>query len=194
MSELSAPLPAGVPVATGLTYDDLFDFPDDHLRRELIDGELYVTAPPIVPHQHAVTILTVRLFAYVEEHGGRVYPAPTGVWFAEDTHVEPDVVLLTRDHLERLERRYIRGGPDIAIEVSSPSTRRLDLINKRNLYEREGVAEFWFVDLEVPCIDVHRLRDGAYGAPETYGPGQRLTTPLLPGFELDVEEVFDAER
>ena len=65
-----------VPVASGLTYDDLWDFPqDDGLRRELIDGELYVSASPIRRHQRAVVRIAAALLAYTDEHGRYGAPA-----------------------------------------------------------------------------------------------------------------------
>ena len=178
------------PVATGLTYDDLLAFPDDHLRRELIAGELYVTPPPGTAHQHAVMVIAARLFAYAEQHGGRVLPAPTGVYFAHDTHVEPDVLFVSADHIERVEPRFVRSAPDLVVEVSSPSTRRLDLIKKRALYEREGVPENWFVDLDAEQVDVHVLREDRYGAPRSVGRGEVVTTEQAPGLEIAVDGVL----
>jgi Uma2 family endonuclease len=182
-----------VPVATGLTYEDLANFPqDDRLRRELIDGELFVSPSPIVRHQRAVARIVAALLAYVDEHGGLVLPAPMDVVFAEDSAVQPDVVYLSPDRAQELANERIIGVvPDLLVEVSSPSTRRLDLIKKRNLYEREGVAEYWFVDLEADQIDVHRLDDsGHYGQPESLGEGDTLTCLSAPGFTLSVGEAL----
>ena len=182
-----------VPTATGLDYDDLADLPqDDHLRRELIDGELYVSPAPIVRHQRAVLRIAAALLAHVDRHGGLVLPAPIDVVFAEDTAVQPDVVCLSAERAEELSAdRFIDVVPDLLVEVSSPATRRLDLIKKRNLYERERVPEYWFVDLEADQVDVHRL-DGAgrYGQPQSLGVGELLTCLAAPGFELSVAEAL----
>ncbi|MGH2729121.1 MAG: Uma2 family endonuclease, partial [Actinomycetota bacterium] len=105
---------------TGLTYDDLQAFPEDNFRRELIDGELIVTAAPGGRHQDAVLELGARLLAYVKQHGGKVYIAPRDVYFSDVTVVEPDVVFVRAEHLARDEERFIGGPPDIVVEVSSP--------------------------------------------------------------------------
>jgi Uma2 family endonuclease len=184
-----------VPVASGLTYDDLWELPqDDGLRRELIDGELYVSPSPVRRHQRAVARITSALLAHVDRHGGEVQPAPADVYFSEQTVVEPDVVFVGAARVEQLtDERYVDIPPDLVVEVSSPSTRRLDLIKKRALYEREGVAEYWFIDLEDEVVDVYQLdADGRYGAPATLVPGQALTCLAAPGLELAVDEVVHA--
>jgi len=181
------------PVATGLTYDDLASFPqDDHLRRELIDGELYVTPAPVLRHQRAVVRIASSLLAYTDVHGGEVLPAPTDVFFSQVTVVEPDVVYVSADRVQELgDDRYIDVAPDLVVEVSSPTTRRLDLIKKRNLYEREGVPEYWFVDLEADQVDVHRLDDtGHYGLPTSLAVGDTLTCLHAPGFALAVDQAL----
>jgi Uma2 family endonuclease len=180
------------PVSGRLTYDDLASFPDDHLRRELIDGELFVTPSPIARHQLAVMAL-VRAFAnHAAEYGGIVLPAPIDVVFSRSTVVEPDVVFLGPELAARLDLDgHVDVVPDLVVEVSSPSTRRLDLIKKRGLYEREGVTQFWFVDLEAEQIDVHRLDDtGHYGTPATHGGGETLSCLAAPALRLPVAEVF----
>lgn len=89
--------------------------------------------------------------------GGLALPAPMDVVFAPDTVVQPDVVYLGPETTARLANpRFIDIVPDLLVEVSSPTTRRLDLVRKRNLYERERVAEYGNVDLEADQIDVHR--------------------------------------
>ncbi len=180
-----------VPVAQGLSYDDLAGYPDDHLRRELIDGELYVTPAPALRHQRAVLAIAYALETYAREHGGEVYPAPTDVVFDPRNVVEPDVLFLAPTHAGSTEERFIDVIPDLVVEVSSPTTRRLDLIKKRNLYEARAVPEFWFVDLDEDQVDVHRLgQDGRYGMPTTLGANDALTCLAAPGLRLTVSEAL----
>jgi Uma2 family endonuclease len=142
---------------TGLTYEDLEAFPEDNFRRELIDGELIVTAAPGARHQDVVLELGSRLLAYAKEHGGKVYVAPRDVYLADDTVLEPDVVFVTADNLTRDEERFVRGAPDIVVEVSSPSTRRLELVRKLEAYQRFGVPEYWYIDVDADRVEVYRL-------------------------------------
>lgn len=182
-----------VPVASGLTYDDLACFPqDDRLRRELIDGDLYESPPPIIRHQRSVVAIMVALHRHAEVHGGLALPAPMDVVFSPDTVVVPDVVFLGPDTAARLDNpRFIDVVPDLLVEVSSPATHRLDLVKKRNLYERERVAEYWFVDLDADRVDVYRLdANGRYGLPATLGPGEDLTCLAAPGLALSVAEAL----
>lgn len=181
-----------MPVARGLTYDDLSAFPDDHLRRELIDGELYVTPSPVRRHQRSVVRIGSALLAYADEHGGEVLPAPADVVFSTSTVVQPDVVFVAPQRVGLLtDARFVDIAPDLVVEVSSPTTRRLDLVKKRALYEREGVGEYWFVDLEADQVDVHRLaRTGHYGQPTSLGPGDLLTCLAAPGLELPGSDVM----
>jgi len=177
---------------TGLTYDDLLEmFPeDDGVRRELIGGELIVAPSPSTRHQRVVVKLVVLLHAYADEHGGEVLTAPYDVKFTEVDVVEPDVLFVTQDHLDRFKERFIDSAPDVVVEVSSPSTRHLELVRKRDLYEREGVPEYWYVDLDAERVEVHRLAQGGYGSPEILIAGAVLESPLLPGLRLPVDEVL----
>ncbi|MGH3665419.1 MAG: Uma2 family endonuclease [Egibacteraceae bacterium] len=179
-----------VPATTGLVYDDLESFPDDHLRRELIGGELVVTPAPRVRHQDVVVWLTARLYAYAQERGGKVYCAPLDVYFSQRDVVEPDVLYVRPEHLDRLEERFLRGAADVVVEVSSPSTRRLELVRKRALYERFGVPEYWYVDLQAERVEVFRLAGARYERPLVLSRGEDVMSPLLPGLVLSVDEML----
>lgn len=144
------------------TDDDLATVPDDNHRREIIGGELIVTPAP--RHQDAVLLLGARFPAWTEEHGGKVSVAPLDVYFS---------------------------APHLVVEVSSPSTRRLELVRKRDLYERYGVPEYWYVDRDADRVEVSRLgEDGRYGAPRLSLRGEHLTTPVAPGLQVTVDEVL----
>jgi len=175
---------------TTYTYADLETFPDDNLRREIIDGELIVTAAPRVRHQQVVVRLVMALGRYADEHGGQVLPAPTDVFFSDTNVVEPDVLFVGANHLDKLEEKFVRSAPDLAIEVSSPSTRRLELVCKRELYERFGVPEYWYVDLDADRIEVYRLREGRLDRPELFGRGDEFACEQLPGLSISVDELL----
>jgi Uma2 family endonuclease len=76
------------------------------------------------------------------------------------------------------------------VEVSSPSTRRLELSRKKDLYERFGVPEYWCVDLEAERIEIYRLDEGRYGLPELIGRGTRIESDLVPGLSLLVDQIL----
>ena len=178
------------PRTTGLRYDDLAAFPEDNLRRELIDGELIVTAAPALRHQRVVRRLVVALDRYAEANGGEVFPSPTDVFLSETNVVEPDVIFVRAENARKLEERFVRSAPDLVVEVSSPSTRRLELIRKRDLYERFGVPEYWYVDLDADRLEVHRLEAGRYAPPTLLGRRDEAMSPQLAGFSISVDEAL----
>ena len=137
-----------------------------------------------------MAFLVLELGLYARGHGGEVFPAPTDVYFSHTNVVEPDVVFVRADHAERVERMFVRSTPDVVVEVSSPSTRRLELVRKRELYERFGVSEYWYVELDAERIEVYRLHERRYAAPALITRGERLESPLLPGFAVAVQDVL----
>lgn len=174
------------------TYADLESFPEDNLRREIIDGELIVSPSPATRHQIAVVNLVVGLSSYARTHGGQVLPAPMDVFFSNQNVVEPDVLFIAAGHLDRMETKLVRNAPDLVMEVSSPSTRKLELVRKRELYERFGVPEYWYMDLEVDRVEIYLLEDGRYPAPVIRYPGEDLQSTALPGFTIPVEQALAA--
>ena len=178
------------PRRTGVTYEVLWDFPEDNTIREVLEGELFVTAAPIWRHSAAASEIQFRLTLHAKEHGGRAVGAVTGVFLSEENFVEPDVLYLGPASLHKIERPFVRGAPDILVEVSSPSTRRRDLGVKLRVYERFSVPEYWFVDLDADVIEVRRLEGGRYPEPTVLGRGDTLTSPQLAGFEASVDELL----
>ena len=132
----------------GLVFEDLLDFPDDGFKRELIGGRLVVTPDqPTLRHQRVVGRISATILAWTDERGGEVFPG-ANVDPAVGEHMEPDVVFLGPDFAGAANERSVLAAPDLVVEVSSPSTRRYDLGDKRLWYERQGVSEYWFVDLD----------------------------------------------
>ncbi len=176
--------------AKSFTFADLQAMPDDNVIRAIVDGELYVSPPPVGRHQDAVLNIAIRLRSYAGSEGGKVYIAPYGVYYSETNFVEPDLIFIRADHLGRNTPVHMRGAPDLVIEVSSPSTRSVDLVVKRRLYETMGVPEFWFVDLEDDQVEVYKLTEGSFGEPSIKVAGEMLEPAGLPGLTVAVSEAL----
>ena len=190
-------MPDAVRATARLTYDDLVAmFPDeDGVRRELIDGELFVTPSPLVRHQRLVWRLTLSIGSHLEAHPeqGEAFGSPLDVVMTPNDVVEPDLLVILRDQLDILTATHIHGAPGIVIEILSPSTRTRDLTIKRQLFDREGVREYWIVDPDRNSVAVYRRgADGSFPLAITLEAknAERLTTPLLPGWELQLERLF----
>jgi Uma2 family endonuclease len=179
-----------------LTYQDLLRLPDDLLRHELIDGEHYVSPAPAVKHQDIVLNLVHILLTFVRAHRlGKVMVGPVDVLFTEHDVVEPDVLFVAAAHGDRVRERYVAGAPDLVVEVLSPSSRGFDRIKKRRLYEAHGVPEYWIVDPVAEALEVYRAASPggrlARCASLSRAAGDTLETPLLPGLQILLREVFE---
>jgi Uma2 family endonuclease len=178
-----------------LTYDDFVLFPDDGQRHELIDGEHYVTPSPARKHQAIVWNLTLLIGTYLRAYPvGRAFSAPFDVVFSEFDVVEPDLLFISSARQnEVLTAKHVRGAPDLVVEIGSPATRKRDETIKRRLYERFGVSEYWVIDPELDSIHVYRRSDVSYTrvAELTLEQQDLLTTPLLPGLDLPLTDIFE---
>src|SRR5215203_3275073 len=110
-----------------LLADDIWNTPDDENRYEVIDGELYVTPPSCLAHQHVVSELLTILRTFASDHGfGEVYVAPLGVVLERTSGVQPDIVLISPRRAEISSDRGLEDAPDLAVEVLSASTASRD--------------------------------------------------------------------
>jgi Uma2 family endonuclease len=175
-----------------LTYADLDETPDDGRRYEIIGGRLVVTASPILKHQKLSLRLTDLLYELEKAGLGEVFEAPTDVELGPNDIVVPDLVFVTAARLGILGRQKIEGAPDILIEILSPSTSGRDEGEKRDLYARSGVREYWLVDPEQNTVRALTLVDGAY---EPIPPSGNIVRSIaVPEFRVDVDALFAGLR
>lgn len=146
------------PPVAPLTRADLDRMPDDGRRHELIDGVLVVTPGPKFAHQDIVASLLVKLRLACPPELCAL-PAPFDVVLAADTVVQPDILVARRDDFAEGD---LPGPLLLAVEVLSPSTRRIDVMLKFSRYEAAGCAAYWVVDPDTPSLIAWKLQDGAY--------------------------------
>ena len=178
---------------TRLTYDDFLLFPDDGLRHEIIDGEHYVTPSPNTRHQVLVGRLHLEIGVYLRAHPGlgEVFLSPFDVVFTKWDVVEPDLLFVAADQKGIITDKNVQGAPALVVEIASPGTRRRDEQIKRQLFDRGGVREYWIVDPDMQVVRVFRRQpDGALAAIVEFAHETVLTTPLLPGLEIRIDQLF----
>ncbi len=176
-----------------LTVADLDACPDDNNRYELIEGELFVSRAPGLPHQLVLHNLQVELALYLRANPiGILVPGP-GAVFSDYDAVIPDIVFIRRERWGRVtSEQKVTGAPDIVVEIISPGaeSRRRDLQVKRQLYSKYGVKEYWIVDREDRSVLILSLQDRTLEEIATLRDDDIITSPLLPGFELTVRTIF----
>jgi len=176
-------------------YLDALPESHDGTRYEIIDGELYVSHQPHWEHQYASTSIASGLDRWSRmSKRGMVNTAP-GVIFSEYDSVAPDLVWISFSRLREglLDDGKLHVAPESMIEILSSGSRnvRRDREAKLNLYDTTGVEEYWIVDWRTKTLDVFRRRDGRLAFVETLSGDDRLTSPLLPGFEIGLCEIWD---
>ena len=142
------------------TIEDIYALPDGQ-RAELIDGRMYMMAPPRRIHQELVGQFTKAIGQYIDAHGGlcKVYPAPFAVFLNADerNYVEPDIsVVCNRD---KLDEYGCNGAPDWIIEIASPSDSHRDYGIKLFKYRTAGVREYWIVNPMTRTVTVYDFED-----------------------------------
>jgi Uma2 family endonuclease len=174
------------------TYEDWLALPDDGFRYEVLDGELYMSPAPSVPHQSAATRLAARMLVYVEDRDlGFVFTAPVGMRLpGQEVPVQPDVVFVSKERAHIIEHDYIEGAPDLVVEILSPSYWMYDRGKKQEAYRLAGVKEYWIGDYRAKSIDVLELDKEAYVLVNQYQVGDVAQSVMLRGFTMAVANVY----
>lgn len=178
------------------TYGDYCSWKEDE-RWEIIEGIPYSMTGPSRQHADISKKLLVEFELFLRGKPCEVYSAPFDVRLPRgkeadheiDTVVQPDILVVCDER--KLDDKGCRGGPDLIIEILSPSTASRDCIQKRALYEKHGVREFWTVDPSNRIVTVYLLGAGSvFGKPEIYGDTDTVKVTITEGLEIKFEEVF----
>lgn len=172
-----------------MTAAEFFDLPETHQPTELIDGEITVSPAPALKHQSLIVAL-IMLLGRIAPHG-RTFVAPTDVYLDEENVVQPDVLWLSPESAcVPVQNKYLRGAPDLVIEVFSASTGRRDRREKFVLYEKHGVREYWIVDPDARFVEVWRREEAVFVHQGVYGPEDAFDSVTL-GQAVELKPLFD---
>ena len=172
------------------TYKDYAKTPDD-VRYQLIDGELILSPSPTFYHQRISATIFAELRGWaVSNLAGEVVCAPMDVYLTETDLVQPDILFISTERMHIVEDRYIRGAPDLVVEILSPSTSGLDLGAKMELYALHGVSHYWIADPDTRTARTLRLEAGDYADVSRFTENEVLTSDDFPGLRINLKDVF----
>jgi Uma2 family endonuclease len=180
------------------TYADYLTW-DDNERWEIINGVAYNMSPaPITRHQLISSEIVKQIGVFLDKYNKPclVFHAPFDVRFPQDAQddeiidvVQPDVSVIC--DVSKLDEKGCHGAPNFIIEILSPSTSKKDLVDKRILYENNGVQEYWLIDPTHNIATVYRLEaSGKYGRPLIHANKGKLEVQCLTGLTIDLDLVF----
>ena len=176
------------------TYADYKTWPEGE-RWELIRGVPFAMSPaPIRRHQRLMSLLICQLVNWFDGKTCQSLVSPLDVFLPEadealdstETVVQPDLVVVCDE--AKLVDEGVRGAPDFAVEIMSPSTAWRDQTEKRDLYERHGVREFWIINPETLEITAWTWEDGSFSLPRAGSLRAGMDVSIFPGLRLQVTE------
>jgi Uma2 family endonuclease len=175
-----------------LTVENYKLLPEIGPRYQLIQGDLYMAPAPNRFHQEISRNLQFELHSYLKGNPiGKLFNAPFDVYLDELNVFQPDLIIVLNERLGILSEQGAEGAPELVVEILSPKTRRLDLVNKKQEYARAGVQELWIIDPDLRTIMIHRFASDGVEKFQQVSEQDRLATDLLPGFNLAVKTIFE---
>ncbi len=179
------------------TYADYLTW-DEKERWEILDGVPFMQAAPSRIHQEISMELSTQFHTYLKGKLCRVFAAPFCVRLdvvenEADTKniVEPDITIVCDG--SKLDEKGCKGSPDMIVEITSPSTGKIDRIVKFNLYEHAGVREYWVVEPDQKLVSVFLLQsDNRFGRPGMFTDKDKITVAIFPDLVVDLKDIFSA--
>jgi Uma2 family endonuclease len=176
-----------------LTYADYLSLPEMKARYSIIDGELVMDGAPTPDHQAVLQEIFVKLDSLMRAlRLGKVFLAPLDIVIRRDPlrTRQPDLMFISNARQYIIGRQVIESGPDLIIEILSPSNTRRELRAKLQDYQSIGVREAWVVSPEGRTVEVLQLSSESIVRSGLYGLGDTIVSQVLPDLRLTVAEIF----
>lgn len=173
------------------SIEEFWALPESVLPTEYINGEIIMAPTPTVAHQTVLGNIYFALRQFMQKAAmGRLYCSPLDVVLPTGEVVQPDLFFLTDEETARANAaKRVDGAPLFAVEILSPGSIKHDTITKRNLYEQNGVREYWIVDPEARTIAQLTLDEGHYALTELTE-SDTIQSVVLIGFEMVVGQLL----
>jgi Uma2 family endonuclease len=172
------------------TCEDYLKTSDDQ-RYELIEGDLLMTPSPVTKHQRILGNLYFEIkLSLRDKELGELFVAPFDVHLDNENVVQPDILFISKERLNIIGEKNIQGAPDLVIEVLSESSAYRDLLQKKKLYAKFGVKEYWIAIPEEESIEMYILKDDKYALHKTCSRNETLEAPSLKDLKIELKNIF----
>lgn len=175
------------------TYRDYLELPEElGCRYEVLAGELVKEPTPIVVHQRVSRELFLLLALHFRQADprGEVFASALDVTLGDYTVVQPDILYISGEQRDIIQETRIDGAPLLAIEIISESSRRIDRLQKRQIYQGAGIQHYWLVDPFDKTLECLALRDGAYILAAAGVDEEIVVHPDLPGLTIPLGKLW----
>ena len=175
---------------TLLTVGDFVRLPESvgtqDVRYELVEGELLIMSPGMLPHNLIRDKLLFALMSFLRDRKLGTVVSEQAFQLSERTVRVPDVALVLTGR-QLATDRPIEGAPDLAVEVISPSNSPREIDQRVSDYFAAGCRRVWLVYPEHREIYIH----GLAGVTRRKADEQLEDPDLLPGFSVLVAGLFE---
>ena len=177
------------------TYADYLSWEGPE-RYQLINGEVFMMASPSVAHQAILIELATQFNNWLRGKPCRVFAAPLDVRLfpkednSDETVVQPDLLVVC-DRAKLAGGASVNGPPDLAVEISSPSTSKKEHFLKFKAYLDAGVREYWLIEPEQKLVQIHVYENGHFIS-SGYKEDSVIPSAVLPGFSVELETLWAA--
>ncbi|MBF0463969.1 MAG: Uma2 family endonuclease [Nitrospirae bacterium] len=159
---------------------------------EIINGEEIMGPSPFGKHQLIAANLYGVLYQHVKQNeAGRVFFSPLDVIFEEGINrLQPDILFIKKENMA-IFQDWVRGVPDLIIEIVSTGTYNRDTSIKKKIYEKYRVPEYWIVIPQLQIIEVFTIVNGRYEQfciAELEG---SVTSKVIEGLTVNVRDIFE---
>jgi Uma2 family endonuclease len=174
------------------TYEMYAALPNEGKLYEVVQGVLIMSPAPETAHQGVIAQIHHYLYQQIVlKRRGLALTSPIDVVLARKTTVQPDVLVILAEHMNRVEPKRVVGPPDLAVEVVSPSSATYDRLVKYSVYEQAGVPEYWLVNIPEQTIEVFVLEDGSYRSLGAFRGEQIVQSRIVPEATAPASFFFD---
>lgn len=163
-------------------------------RVEIIKGKIMEMSPaPTRFHQRISMKLTIEFAKVFDNHACQLYAAPFDVRFPDEngkikTVVQPDLCVICDQ--TKLDDKGCIGAPDLVVEILSPGNTRKEMKNKFELYEEQGVKEYWLVYPDTQNIQIFVLQDGKYIGIQPIAEGDTVKSVVFPDLSFSTSRLY----
>ncbi len=156
---------------------------------ELINGELFISPAPTPPHQITLSNLNDIVKAEGKKVGGLVLFAPVDVIIDQKNIFQPDLIFLSKESSEFLTKRGIEEPPDLVVEIISPSNSYTDRYEKKDVYQKFGVKEYWILDPANQTLEIYF--SDSWTKPQLYLAGDgEVQSSVLENLKFNFDSIF----